>query len=207
MRRLSPITIGLTALMLAILGATAFLVVRSHRPPPDHVADSEPVAPPVAPPSVAVRPPDLTAVPPPAPAELPPVAAVQLPPVDDAGSLDDDDAAAPAAARGRRGLLIVNHNRRRQEADENVFNTLGLSDATRTAIRQINEDYRRRTEPAPDRAPTDVAESSAALAARTDAIARLLGSDAAKTFESEERAAVLRLRGKYRFEWGRQLRQ
>ena len=85
MPRLSPITLGLTALMLAILGATAFLVVRSHRPPPDPVADSEPVAPT----SVATRPRDLTAVPPPAPAEPPPapppVAAVQMPPADDAG--------------------------------------------------------------------------------------------------------------------------
>ena len=51
------------------------------------------------------------------------------------------------------------------------------------------------------------AHAQAALKARHDALTLLLGTDSAQSFESEERIAVMKLRGKYRYEWGRQLRQ
>ncbi len=105
---------------------------------------------------------------------------------------------------------MVNHNRRLQEADENVFATLALPESTRASIRQINDEYRRRTERGDATAGAPAAASGdapAALKARQDALTSLLGTDSAKSFDSEERIAVMRLRGKYRYEWGRQLRQ
>jgi hypothetical protein len=112
----------------------------------------------------------------------------------------------PAPAPNRRGLLVVNHNRRLQEADENVFVTLALPESTRASIRQINDEYRRRTEAAGD-AVTPPSDEASALKARQAALTLLLGADSAKSFDAEERGAVMRLRGKYRYEWGRQLRQ
>jgi hypothetical protein len=211
MPRLSPITVALSVLMVAILSTAIFLMVGARHPRERAPVDgdsAEPslnaAAPPRAP-EVPVAPP----APPPLPAPPPepePAATVATAPETDAQS-PGDDAQLTAAPPNRRALLLVNHNRRRQEADENVFTSLGLSEETRTAIRQINEEYQRQTQPNPDPAPLDVSEASTALRAREAALVRLLGADAAKEFESQERAAVLRLRGKYRFEWGRQLRE
>ena len=83
--------------------------------------------------------------PPPPPPAAPAVAVAETPADVDAQAFADDQ---PPPAPNRRGLLVVNHNRRLQEADENVFMTLALPESTRASIRQINDEYRRRTEPA-----------------------------------------------------------
>jgi hypothetical protein len=222
MPRLSPITLGLSVLMIAILTTAAILMVgarhtRERASVEGETAEAPPgAAAPTPAPEVTVAPPP---PPPPAPPPLPAAAPAQPAPVMAVATAPDPDAQAPgedaqlaAAPPNRRALLTVNHNRRRQQADENVFNSLGLPEETRAAIRRINEEYRRQTEPTTPAAPAspppvEVGEAAAALKAREAAITQLLGPDQAKEFDSQERAAVLRLRGKYRFEWGRQLRE
>ncbi len=207
MARLSPITLSLAAIMIAIVSGAVFLIVHSRQIRPEPVTEAEPAPtpmpmPPPPPPARENEP----APPPPPPAA--PAVAIAETPAEDAQPPADDQPPPPPS---RRGLLAVNHNRRLQEADENVFATLALPDSTRASIRQINDEYRRRTEPSGDAAgaPTVVASSdaSAALKARQDALTSLLGTESAKSFDAEERIAVMRLRGKYRYEWGKQLRQ
>jgi len=205
MARLSPITLTLAAIMIAVLGGTIFLLVHSRqsRPAPEEVETAaEPAPPAPAPRAPEIAPPPPTPAPPPAaPAE----AVAEAPPEVDAQAPGDE---TPPPAPSRRALLVVNHNRRTQEADESVFSTLALPDSTRASIRQINDDYRRRTEAGADAGTTlGAADAAAALKARQDALTSLLGTDSAKSFDAEERMAVMRLRGKYRYEWGRQLRQ
>src|SRR6185295_68467 len=102
---------------------------------------------------------------------------------------------APVAEPRRRALLAANHNRRLSEADEQVFAGLNLPEATRASIRQLNDEYRKRTELGPEHpGGPDVAEAAAALEARRDALGLLLGADGAKGFDTEERGAVRRLR-------------
>ncbi len=203
MARLSPITLSLAAIMVAILGGAVFLLVHSRREP---ATAGEPVAVPAPTPVAPARAPD-PAPPPPA---MPVVAVTETPVEVDAQASADDQ---PPPAPNRRGLLVINHNRRLQEADENVFASLGLPESTRASIRRINDEYRRRTEPGGGDAAAAGAiaatgsDATAALEARKNALASLLGADSAKSFDAEERSAVMRLRGKYRYEWGRQLRQ
>jgi hypothetical protein len=209
MARLSPITIGLSALMIAIVGTALLIFARTRHAAPEPVAPDlvdEPAAPPLVPAPRAAP----IAVAPPAPAPAAPPAAVETPPAsaDPPPPADDDHPAPPPPPDTRRALLTVNHNRRLAEADEQVFATLNLADATRASVRQINDEYRKRTERGPDRpGGPDGAESAAALQARRDALRLLLGAEPARDFDTAERMAVQRLRGKYRFEWGRQLRQ
>jgi hypothetical protein len=209
MRRLSPITLSLVAIMVAVLGATVFLLAHSQRhgepvSEPETVA-AKPVPPP--PPAPVPEPVPSPPSPPPPPPAVPAVAVVETPAEADAQEPAEDQ---PQALPGRRGLLVVNHNRRLQEADENVFATLALPESTRASIRQINEEYRKRTESSSDAAaggPSASFDALAALKTRHDGLTSLLGADASKSFDAEERIAVMRLRGKYRYEWGRQLRQ
>jgi hypothetical protein len=190
--------------MVAILGGTAFLIMHSHRHP-EPASEPETVA-------VAPTPPPPAPVPEPVPTPPPPpvapaVAVVETPAQADAQGPAEDQ---PQTVPGRRGLLVVNHNRRLQEADENVFATLALPESTRASIRQINDEYRKRTEPSSDATagdPPAAFDALAALKTRHDELTSLLGADPAKSFDAEERIAVMRLRGKYRYEWGRQLRQ
>lgn len=202
MRRLSPITLSLAAIMIAVLSGAVFLLVHSRQLRPEP-AEAATVAEPAPPPPAAQAP----EIAPPTPAPLPTapaVAVAETPPEMDAQAPDDE----PPPAPNRRGLLVVNHNRRMQEADENVFATLALPESTRASIRQINDDYRRRTEAGADAGTTvGAADAAAALKSRQDAVTLLMGTDSAKSFDAEERTAVMRLRGKYRYEWGRQLRQ
>jgi Spy/CpxP family protein refolding chaperone len=95
--------------------------------------------------------------------------------------------------------LMRNHNRRLDEADEEAFKSLSLPDATRARVRAINDELRKRTEG--DVSPSNV---QGAVQARRDQLRLLLGADGARQFDIEERGAVRRLRGKYRFEWGQQ---
>ncbi len=204
MPRLSPITLSLAAIMIAIVSGAVFLIVHSRQLRPAPVSEAEPPPLPMPPPSPPAREPE-PAPPPPPPAA--PVVAIAETPAEDAQALADDQ---PPPAPSRRGLLAINHNRRLQEADESVFTTLALPDSTRASIRQINDEYRRRTEPSGDAAGASAVASgdaTSALKARHDALISLLGTDSAKSFDTEERVAVLRLRGKYRYEWGKQLRQ
>lgn len=203
MARLSPITLSLAAIMVAIVSGAVFLIVHSRQLRPEPVTEAEPAPTPMPPPAPAAREPE------PAPPQPPPAApavAIAETPAEDAQPFADDQ---PLPAPSRRGLLVTNHNRRLQEADESVFAKLALPDSTRTSIRQINDEYRRQTEPSSDAAAGSIVgsgDAAAALKARQDALLSLLGTDSAKAFASEERAAVLRLRGKYRYEWGKQLR-
>jgi len=205
MARLSPITLSLAAIMVAIVSGAVFLIVHSRQPRSEPVTEAEPAPTPMPPPPPPAR--ENEPAPPPPPPAAPAVAIAETPAEDAQPPADDQPPPAPS----RRGLLVINHNRRLQEADENVFATLALPDSTRASIRQINDEYRRRTEPSGDAAgaPTVVAsgDASAALKARQDALTSLLGTESAKSFDTEERVAVMRLRGKYRYEWGKQLRQ
>ncbi|HEY2900251.1 MAG TPA: hypothetical protein VGL59_06730 [Polyangia bacterium] len=124
---------------------------------------------------------------------------VEAPPAIDAPLVGDEPPSPPAPTPNRRASLIVNHNRRLQEADEQAFEILKFPEATRASIRQLNEEHSKQT--------IDAGNAAAAASNRQDALRLLLGPGAAKDFDSQERAAVQRLRGKYRFEWGRQLRQ
>jgi hypothetical protein len=208
MARLSPITLSLAAIMIAIVSGAVFLIVHSRQVRPEPVSEAVPAPLPMPPPSPPAREPEPEPEPaPPPPPPAAPVLAVAETPAEDAQALADDQ---PAPAPSRRGLLAINHNRRLQEADESVFAMLALPDSTRASIRQINEEYRRRTEPSSNAAgasPVASGEATSALKARHDALISLLGTDSAKSFDSEERVAVMRLRGKYRYEWGKQLRQ
>ena len=205
MARLSPITLSLAAIMVAIVSGAVFLIVHARQPRSEPVTEAEPAPTPMPPPPPPAR--ENEPAPPPPPPAAPAVAIAETPAEDAQPPADDQPPPAPS----RRGLLVINHNRRLQEADENVFATLALPDSTRASIRQINDEYRRRTEPSGDAAgaPTVVAsgDASAALKARQDALTSLLGTESAKSFDTEERVAVMRLRGKYRYEWGKQLRQ
>jgi type IV secretory pathway VirB10-like protein len=206
MPRLSPITLSLAAIMVAVLSGAVFLLVHARQLRPEPPKDPEVVAAPEpapAPPPAARAP----EPPPPPPPAAPAVAVAETPAEVDAQAFAEDQ---PPLAPNRRGLLVVNHNRRLQEADENVFTTLALPESTRASIRQINDEYRRRTErgdAAGGALAVSPGDAQAALKARQDALTLLLGTDSAKSFDSEERIAVMKLRGKYRYEWGRQLRQ
>jgi len=212
MARLSPITIGLSGLMLIFLGATIFLVVRPHhRSPPSDDADLSLLASPPVPPAPAPAPAIMPAPPPPPPP--PPIPAPAPAAVVETAAESDAPPSAEtptAPTLGRRALLVVNHNRRLQEADEQVFVTLNLSETARAEIRRINEEYRKRTEVDPTQpggGGNGGAGTAGANLARQDALRLFLGTVPAEQFEAAERGAVLRLRGKYRFEWGRQLRE
>jgi len=213
MARPSPITIGLTALLGAILCVAVWLLARSRQPLPQPAAtaaaqeseDRPGVAPP---PTPAPRPPESRRPParPPAAAPAPaPVAAAAPPP-------PPADAGAPPRIPfdARRDVLVKTQNLRMSEADEEVFATLNLPEATRARIREINEEHRRRTErplssTEPRPASTGVALTS--HEARQAALLGLLGNDGARQFGEQERAAVRKIRGKFRYEWGRQLRE
>ena len=206
MARLSPITVSLWTLLVSLLVTGIFLIAwprhQSRKSPPLELT-FEPALPSPEPPIAIVRPPPPEApVPSPVPMEVP---TGEIAADSDASSTGDEPS---APTPNRRVLLTVNHNRRLTEADEHVFEILKLPDPTRASIRQLNQEFRKRTEAGSERsAAPEVGEISAAINTRQDALRLLLGAGPAKDFDAEERAAVQRLRGKYRFEWGRQLRQ
>jgi len=112
-------------------------------------------------------------------------------------------ATTPAPAPpGPRTALVKNHNQRLAEADEEAIRALRLPDATIARIRAINDEHRRRSE-----ADANTGEARATAQARLDALRLLLGNEGAQQFDKEERAAIRKLRGKYRFEWGQMARQ
>jgi Spy/CpxP family protein refolding chaperone len=210
MARPSPITLGLSALMLGILTLAVWLFARPRHP----VAEAPPPEPTLEADENPGRAPPAPAPTPPAPARRPapaPVVAVEPPPP--APAPDTTDAGEPPPRMPfalRRDLLVKNHNLRMSEADEETFRALNLPEATRARIREINEAHRLRTERTETSAAPPATGASVALTAaeaRQVALRQLLGPEGAQQFDAEERAAVRKLRGKYRFEWGRQLRE
>jgi hypothetical protein len=220
MARPSPITIGLTALLGVVLSLAFWLIARPRHPAPPPAA-AEPAPEPVQRPRPAPPPPIAAPRPtPPAirrtPARLPapaPVAAAETPPPAPASPETTDTGAPPARMPSamRRDVLVRNHNLRLSEADEQIFGALNLPEATRARIREINDQHRKRTEQgASGTEPPATRTSSVALTAaeeRQVALRQLMGADGAQQFNNEERDAIRKIRGKYRFEWGRQLRQ
>jgi hypothetical protein len=140
----------------------------------------------------------------PAPA---PIAAAEVPPPAPA---DPGTRTARLPFAMRRDLLVRNHNLRLAEADEETFAALNLPEATRARIREINDEHRKRTEqgvPSGEPAASGASVALTAAEARQVALRQLLGNDGAQQFINQERDAVRKIRGKYRFEWGRQLRE
>jgi len=218
MARPSPITISLTALLGVVLGLGFWLIARPRHPtPPPAAAEPAPEVedrPRPAPPPIAASRPTPPAVrrapaPPPAPA---PVATAETPPPVPANpeATDADTPPARMPSAMRRDVLVRNHNLRLSEADEQIFGALNLPEATRARIREINDEHRKQTEhgisgTAPPATGTSVALTAAEQ--RSVALRQLMGADGAQQFINEERDAIRKIRGKYRFEWGRQLRQ
>jgi hypothetical protein len=206
--RLSPITLGLSTLMIAVLCVAALVFARARRQTHANTlanlerdqALTKPTVP--APPAPIWPAPRPVNDPAPAPA---PVIAEAAPTFDAGAPAEDGSATNGEVPSARRATLITNHNRRLEEADAQVFEAMRLPEDTRASIRRINDEYRKWTELGAQ--TLDVAGGVAASNARQDALRLLLGETPAKDFDGEERGAIRRLRGKYRFEWGRQLRQ
>jgi hypothetical protein len=216
--RPSSITLALALLALGSLIGGTWIVMRAQRArsAASSSAREQVEAPanevPVAPHAQALEPP--APLPPTVPPRAAPVAVSPSEPHAAAAAADDQPAASSAPpGRARPGALISNHNRRLEEADEQVFATGQLPESTRAAIRRINLAYRTQTETevrggssADQESGAEVVTASAARS-RQDALRLLLGDQPAREFDAQERGAVRRLRGKYRFEWGRQLHE
>jgi len=200
MARPSPITIGLTVLMVAILTLGIFVVMRPrHAEPPltrnprpnRRRRQAHPRQPP--PPSAA-----------PAPATRASRRAVRRRrrrwrfAVPDEPSAEGAATTPAPAPPGPRTALVKNHNQRLAEADEEAIRALRLPDAT---IRP-HPRHQRRAPPAQLRPTPTPAKRAHTAQARLDALRLLLGNEGAQQFDKEERAAIRKLRGKYRFEWG-----
>ena len=166
------------------------------------------------PPRPQARLPEVAPAPPALPAEEaapPPPPPLEADDVDlaGAGGGGGPDAADPGGRK--RALLTDWHSRWRQEADDNVMTTMKLPDTTRAAIHKINEDATARALAAvtaaasPDGGPgprnvNNFAADAAAERARREALTGLLGPTTFADFDTAERVALQRLRGKYRFE-------
>jgi hypothetical protein len=124
-----------------------------------------------------------------------------------------DDAAAPGADPAvmvvrKRNLLIVAHEQQLlEEADERALGAMHASEALRTSIRQINEDWAEAkraqlSADSPGRTPEQ--EEAAAGAsnagldrARAVEVENLLGTAGLREFESAERDALTRVRERF----------
>jgi hypothetical protein len=228
--RPSPITIGVVALAMVVLGTGVYLVTRPHPHTEPTAADDSPASPAQEPPPtppppprhpprppIAAAPPGATpaAAPAPPPTESdPPPPAESDPPPPAAQALPDP--AAVAAALKQRALLSASHNQQLVvSADEQTFERLHLPETTRAAVRQINEEYRRKTESqlgadpsglsADQQIGANIAGNSDADRARRAAIDTLLGPDGAREFSAAEYAAERRLRLQLRRQWSEEL--
>ena len=213
MARLSPITIVAFLMVVSIIGAGVYLVARPRNHPEVAAVDDPQV--------------DPTPIPAPAPRlasvgihvrDTPPVlvATAATPPSrpEDSGSPASGDV---LAVFKRRAQIIAAHNKQLiDEADERAFEVVKASDATRAAIRRINEEYGRRIQgiPAPGASGQAAIQGSglapdtydASRAARRAAIGEVLDPDSAKDFEIAERTAEAGVRAHVRRQWGRELR-
>jgi hypothetical protein len=215
MTRISPLLLGVAGIGLALIGAEGYLLFRPHRrpapavvetPPDDDserrpaVASPEPPRPVQALPAESAPVAPVPAVQPPQPEVEPPVERVQN------------------AALKKRALLMANHNQRViQEADERAFETMKLPDATRAAIRRINDGYVKTTRDFLDANPptwspgeqvgANLAKSDEADRARRAALKDVLGADGVSAFETAEYSAARRLRRQYSGQWAQELDQ
>lgn len=223
MVRLSSLTIGLFVLVIVVLGVGIYLVARP-RHPIDIVsvpAGDLPSAPPLGSRETEVQRRPMT---------LPPVVLDEPPPQgEQANSVDGstgsdglpgerDRQDGRETATTKRGLLIaLNNQKRREEADERVFEVRKMPETTRVAIRQLNEAYTDRIRASwktkldsliagapPDTAPPHTTDAERA---RRDAIDKILGVDTGREFGAAERVSIQQVRGKYRLEQARLLRQ
>jgi hypothetical protein len=187
--RPNPIIVGLVSLTALVIGLEIYFLVGSRRRAAPAVSDdTSPANLPSPPPPVVV---DRAPEPPPPP-PAPPLAAMLAP---SATTLTSDAAVDPARAQTKRPLFVAPEPERViRDADEQAFETLHLPEATRAAIRKINEDhaetqraFRTESPPPPEGLPT-----------RRASIDQLLGVDAGQQFDAAERAATKRLRSRYR---------
>jgi hypothetical protein len=195
MARANAILVGAIVLAPTIVGAEGYAIYhRLHRPP----KQSAEVAPPAEHISQDLPAPSPPAVETPAPPPPPRQPEVAAPPPPDDGTTGEID---PTTARRQRAL----YERRAQviqDADEQAFDTLNLSDAQRAAIRAIDEQYARTLTTIANATddstlPTFTVDSNAEQTRRT-AIAGVLGPDTVHTFNFVERKAERRVRNHYR---------
>jgi hypothetical protein len=204
MRRLNPIVVGSLILAPSILGVELYLLFGSHRRPAPTIAAPEPAELPVAP-----RPRTVAAqiAPPPVP---------RPPPSQDLPSATDDviDGGTELALLRRQKALVANRLQMIRQADEETFQTLNLPEATRAAIRAIDDDYTRANEAFQARREADQAAGvDSRLPAgdinaeqtRHAAIASLLGPAGASAFAAAERKAERQVRNRLRPQWVRGL--
>lgn len=121
---------------------------------------------------------------------------------------DSDTIATGVTATKKRNLLVAAHERGLlAQADERVFETLGLADPLRESIREINDDWNeaKRAQLGADLPGRTAAEeeaaddvSGAALdRARASMLENVLGAVAFQAFASAEQEALTRVRSRF----------
>jgi hypothetical protein len=193
--RPNPIIVGLVSLTALVIGleVRALLGARRHAPPAASDETSPPESPALARPVVVDQVPERP-TPPPPPASPPPVTPAAATPPETFAALDA--AADPPIAQTKRPLFVAPEPERViRDADEQAFEMLHMPEATRAAIRKINDDHAEK-----QRAIQDGAPPPEGMQTRRDAIGQLLGVDAAHQFDAAERVATKRLRSRYRAE-------
>jgi hypothetical protein len=116
----------------------------------------------------------------------------------------------------RAQLLSDYHQRLVHDADEKAFETMALPENTRGAIRQINEEYGRRTQtflagqtdgglPYNQISSVNVVGNDEAERARKEALTTVLGEEGARQLDLAEHQAARKMRGQFRREWFREL--
>jgi hypothetical protein len=218
--RPNPITLGVLALAVAVLGAGIYLVVRPHHPavaptaedPAEELLRGAPPAPPAPAPERLIRPrPPISraaprAAPPPA-AEPAPVEAAAQP----AAAAAAASAASAAALKKRELREAAHHLQLRQAADEQLFESRNIPEAARAAIRKLNQEQGEQAQAFLNAQPAELgsreqingslAHNGDAERARWTSLSDLLGADAAKDFTTAESVAARKLRTQYRQQW------
>ena len=214
MTRWSPITIVALTMVVAILAAGIFLVSRPRHHVERTATENMPEEPRPSPAPVSVH--AIVDRTPPRAAPRLVVPVVAPPPAEDSGTRRVPEEVA--AALKRRALFIAAHKKQLlDEADERAFEVAKVPESTRTAIRQINEEFGKRIQAIPSpgvSGQTAAQENStatpdgydAARNARRAAISNLLDPDSARAFEVAERAAEGNLRAHYLRSWSQELR-
>jgi hypothetical protein len=200
--RPSPLVIACLALGSLILGAEVCAIYRSRQ----HVPAAA-VAEPADEPASAAPPPAVENVvnppPPPAPAPSAPPVAIAPPP-----TADSPPPEAAAAATGKRPSFVApDIETVIRAADEQAFQKLDMPEATRAAIRRINEEHAQKLhalragEPgasSEQQLNGNTANITAFRQTRREALEEILGADTAIRFERTEHAATKRLHNQFR---------
>jgi hypothetical protein len=198
MARPSPITVGTVVLAVGVLGAAVYVLSRSRERviASSTVADEVSGAPP-RPAVLAVDPPNTAAGPRGVAAPASPLPVLSPPPplAERAAAAPDAAFAAETGTANERLRSIAARNQRLiTESDERVFEALKLSDATRAAIRRINDEASARARVALEAAPPHPPRTDESAPERRAAIKDLLGEDAAGQFDNAESAVIRHLR-------------